>query len=48
MAEHRVKKNNIIYVIPDDVLFEKWKNDEEYVKNKFMNYNVTALKGWLE
>ena len=25
-----------------------WKNDEEYVKNKFMNYNVTALKGWLE
>ena len=26
----------------------KWKNDEEYVKNKFMNYNVTALKGWLE
>lgn len=27
---------------------KKWKNDEEYVKNKFMNYNVTALKGWLE
>ena len=26
----------------------KWKNDEEYVKNKFTNYKVTALKGWLE
>ena len=25
----------------------KWKSDEEYAKNKFMNYNVTALKGWL-
>ena len=22
--------------------------DEEYAKNKFMNYNITALKGWLE
>lgn len=26
----------------------KWRTDEEYVKNKFMNYNVTALRGWLE
>ena len=26
----------------------KWKADEEYAKNKFMNYNITALKGWLE
>lgn len=26
----------------------KWKNDEEYAKTKFMNYNITALKGWLE
>ena len=26
----------------------RWKTDEEYAKNKFMNYNVTALKGWLE
>lgn len=25
----------------------KWKTDEEYAKNKFMKYNVTALKGWL-
>jgi len=25
----------------------KWKTDEEYAKNKFMNYNVTALRGWL-
>ena len=26
----------------------KWKTDEEYAKKKFMNYNITALKGWLE
>ena len=26
----------------------KWKADEEYANNKFMNYNITALKGWLE
>ena len=26
----------------------KWRTDEEYAKNKFMKYNVTALKGWLE
>jgi AraC-like DNA-binding protein len=26
----------------------KWKSDEKYVKNKFMNHNITALKGWLE
>ena len=26
----------------------KWKTDEENGKNKFMSYNVTALKGWLE
>ena len=26
----------------------QWKNDEEYEKNKFLNYNITALKGWLE
>ena len=25
----------------------KWRMDEEYAKNKFMKYNVTALKGWL-
>ena len=25
----------------------KWKSDEKYVKNKFMNYNITALKGVL-
>jgi AraC-like DNA-binding protein len=25
----------------------KWRADEEYSKNKFMKYNVTALKGWL-
>ena len=26
----------------------KWRADEEYAKNKFMKYNVTALKGWLK
>lgn len=26
----------------------KWKADEENAKSKFMNYHVTALKGWLE
>ena len=26
----------------------QWKTDEEYEKNKFLNYNITALKGWLE
>ena len=26
----------------------KWKLDEEYEKNKFLDYHVTALKGWLE
>ena len=31
MAEHRVRKNNIIYIIPDDELFEKWKNDEAFI-----------------
>ena len=31
MAEHRVRKNNIIYIIPDDGLFRKWKNDEAFI-----------------
>lgn len=26
----------------------QWKTDEEYEKNKFLNYNITALKGWME
>lgn len=26
----------------------KWKREEEHEKTKFMNYNITALKGWLE
>lgn len=25
MAEHRIRKNNIIYIIPNDELFVKWK-----------------------
>lgn len=31
MAEHRIRKNNIIYIIPDDELFKKWKNDEAFI-----------------
>ena len=31
MAEYRVKKNNIIYIIPDDELFLKLKNGEAYI-----------------
>lgn len=26
----------------------QWKKDEDDEKNKFLNYNITALKGWLE
>ena len=31
MAEHRVRKDNIIYIIPTDELFIKWKNDEAFI-----------------
>ena len=31
MAEHRIRKNNIIYIIPDDELFKKWRNDEAFI-----------------
>lgn len=31
MAEHRIRKNNIIYIIPDDGLFRKWKNNEAFI-----------------
>lgn len=31
MAKHRIRKNNIIYIIPDDALFAKWKNDEAFI-----------------
>lgn len=30
MSEHKVRKNNIIYIIPSDELFIKWRNDEAY------------------
>lgn len=33
MAEHRIRKNNIIYIIPNDELFTKWKNDEAFIDN---------------
>lgn len=31
MAEHRIRKNNIIYIIPDEELFEKWKSNEAFI-----------------
>lgn len=31
MAEHRVRKDNIIYIIPDDELFATWKSDEAFI-----------------
>lgn len=31
MAEHRIRKDNIIYIIPDDELFAKWKSDEAFI-----------------
>ncbi len=27
---------------------QRWRMDEEYQKKKFLNYNITALKGWME
>lgn len=31
MAEHKVRKDNIIYIIPDNELFTKWKSDEAFI-----------------
>ncbi len=31
MAEHRIRKNNIIYIIPNDELYEKLKNNEAFI-----------------
>lgn len=31
MAEHRIRNHNIIYIIPNDELFVKWKNDEAFI-----------------
>lgn len=31
MAEHKVKKKNIIYIIPNDELFDKLMNDEAFI-----------------
>lgn len=31
MAEHRVRKNNIIYIIPNDDLFAKWKSNGAFI-----------------
>lgn len=31
MAEHRVPKGNIIYIIPTDELFIKYKNNEAFI-----------------
>lgn len=31
MVEHRIRKNNIINIIPDEALFEKWKRNEAFI-----------------
>ena len=31
MSEHMVKKNNVIYIIPNDELFEKYINKEAFI-----------------
>lgn len=31
MAEHRIRKNRIIYIIPTDELFLKWENGEAFI-----------------
>lgn len=31
MSEHRINKDNIIYIIPNDEMFEKWKNGEAFI-----------------
>ena len=31
MSVHRIRKNNIIYIIPSDELFLKWKNNEAFI-----------------
>ena len=54
MAEHRVKKNSIIYIIPDDELFQKWKNDEAFIDdygrlmNRKPNRVLRELKHYVE
>ena len=41
MAEHRVRKDNIIYIIPNDDLFTKWKSNEAFIDEygRLMNRN---------
>lgn len=54
VAEYRVRKNNIIYIIPDDVLFEKWKRDEAFIDdygrlmNRKPNRVLRELKHYVE
>ncbi len=31
MAEHKIRKNGIIYIIPDDELFQKWRRGEAFI-----------------
>ena len=47
MAEHRVRKNNIIYIIPTDELFIKWKNDEAFIDEygRLMNRKPHQFQG---
>ena len=54
MAEHRVRKNNIIYIIPNDDFFLKWKNDEAFIDdygrlmNRKPNRVLCELKHYAE
>ena len=54
MAEHRIKKDNIIYIIPTDELFEKWKNNEAFIdeygrlKNRKSHRVMKELKHYVD
>ena len=54
MAEHRFRKNNITYIIPDDELFEKLINDEAFIDeygrlmNKKPHRVLKELKHYVE
>lgn len=47
MAEHRVRKDNIIYIIPTDELFIKWKNDEAFIDEYGRLMNRKPHRVWL-
>lgn len=41
MAEHRVRKDNIIYIIPTDELFIKWERSVGSSKTSLMQRRET-------